>query len=78
MRRSPVGLDDPAFGAIAQDDPIAEPVGPAQAQGDAGEYVAERILQRQPQDYGEDPDVAISAPTGTAKTNARIASSIPA
>ena len=53
MRRPPVHLDHPAVGAAVDTDPVAGPVGAAETEDDAGKDVAQRALQRQPEDDGD-------------------------
>ena len=52
--RSPVGLDNAAFGAVAQNDPVPKHIRAAEVERDARKYVAQRILERQSKDDGKD------------------------
>ena len=52
MRRPPGAFDDASLRAVAEQDPVADDVGPAERQRDAGEDVTERVLQRQAENDG--------------------------
>ena len=55
MRRAPVQLDDPTLRSALEPDPIIRAIGAAEIENKAGEYVAQRALEREADDDRDGP-----------------------
>jgi hypothetical protein len=53
MRRPPGAFDDASLRPVAEQDPVADAIGPAKRERDAREYVTERILQGKTENDGD-------------------------